>query len=147
MLPITTILFPSCPDLLLEEITRKNLTLFVTVRSSQSSMRCPDCAHESLKIHSRYPRTLADLSLMEYAVVLRSQVRRFFCSNPACPRKTFAEPFADPTMAHARRTNRQASRLSAIALAPAVPLRYSLAGHTSAETGVSPQLSSFSRLA
>ncbi|HEU5383197.1 MAG TPA: ISL3 family transposase [Ktedonobacteraceae bacterium] len=115
MLPITTILFPSCPDLHLEEITRKNLTLFVTVRSSQPSMRCPDCAHESLKIHSRYSRTLADLSLMEYAVVLRIQVRRFFCSNPACPRKTFAEPFAGLTMAHARRTNRQASRLSAIA--------------------------------
>jgi len=52
---------------------------------------------------------------MEYAVVLRVQVRRFFCSNPACARKTFAEPFADLAVAQARRTSRQASRLSAIA--------------------------------
>jgi transposase len=52
---------------------------------------------------------------MEYAVVLRVQVRRFFCSNPACARTTVAEPFADLAVPHARRTSRQASRLSAIA--------------------------------
>ena len=115
MLPITTLLFPACPDLLLEEITREGQTLFLTVRSSQSMAACPDCAQESVKIHSWYTRTLADVSLMEYAVVLRVQVRRFFCSNPACARKTFAEPFADLAVAQARRTSRQASRLSAIA--------------------------------
>src|SRR5260370_32187105 len=68
-----------------------------------------------VKVHSRYTRSLADLSLMEYAVRLRVQVRRFFCSNPACARKTFAEPLADLAVAHARRTTRQASRLRAIA--------------------------------
>jgi transposase len=115
MLPITTLLFPACPDLLLEEITREGLTLFLTVRCSKKAMACPDCAQESMKVHSRYPRTLADVSLMDYAVRLRVQVRRFFCSNPACARTTFAEPFADLAAAHARRTNRQASRLSAIA--------------------------------
>ena len=52
---------------------------------------------------------------MEYAAVLRVQVRRFFCSNPACARTTEASPFADHAVAHARRTNRQASRLRAIA--------------------------------
>jgi transposase len=52
---------------------------------------------------------------MDYAVRLRVQVRRFFCSNAACARKTFAEPFVDVAVAHARRTNRQASRLRAIA--------------------------------
>jgi len=52
---------------------------------------------------------------MDYAVRLRVQVRRFFCSNAACARKTFAEPFVDLAVAHARRTHRQASRLSAIA--------------------------------
>ena len=115
MLSITTLLFPACPDLLLEEITREGQTLFLTVRCSKKALACPDCAQESMKVHSRYPRTLADVSLMDYAVVLRVQVRRFFCSNPACARKTFAEPFADLVVPHARRTNRQASRLRAIA--------------------------------
>src|SRR2546425_4764744 len=115
MLPITTLLFPACPDLLLEEITREGQTLFLTVRCSKKAMACPVCAQESMKVHSRYSRTLADVSLMDYAVVLRVQVRRFFCSNPACARKTFAEPFPDFAVAYARRTNRQASRLRAIA--------------------------------
>lgn len=115
MLSITTLLFPACPDLLLEEVTREGQTLFLTVRSSQSRGVCPDCAQESIKVHRRYTRSLADVSLMEYAVVLRVQVRRFFCSNAACARKTFAEPFAGLAVAHARRTNRQASRLRAIA--------------------------------
>ena|SRR2546421_9547642 len=115
MLSITTLLFPACPDLLLEEITREGQTLFLTVRSSKKALACPDCAQESVKVHSRYPRTLADVSLMDYAVRLRVQARRFFCSNPACARTTKASPFADLAMAHARRTNRQASRLRAIA--------------------------------
>ena len=96
-------------------MTCEGQSLFLTVRSSKKVATCPDCAQESRKVHSRYPRTLADVSLMDYAVVLRVQVRRFFCSNGACARKTFAESFADLAVAHARRTNRQASRLRAIA--------------------------------
>jgi len=115
MLPITTFLFPSCPDLLLEEITCEGQTLFLKVRSSKKAVACSLCEKVAVKVHSRYTRTLADLSLLEYAVVLRVQVRRFFCSNPTCARTTFAEPFADLAVAHARRTSRQASRLSAIA--------------------------------
>jgi transposase len=115
MLPLTTFLFPSCPDLLLEEITCEGQTLFLTVRSSKKAVACSLCEKVAVKVHSRYTRTLADLSLLEYAVRLRVQVRRFFCSNPACARKTKASPFADLAVAHARRTSRQASRLSAIA--------------------------------
>jgi hypothetical protein len=58
MLPITTILFPSCPDLQLEEITSEGQTLFLLVGSSGHTAACPDCAQESVKVHSRYPRTL-----------------------------------------------------------------------------------------
>ena len=42
MLPITTLLFPSCPDLLLEEITCEGQTLFLTVRSSRTLRKLPD---------------------------------------------------------------------------------------------------------
>ena len=115
MLSLTTLLFPSFPDLLLEEIACEGQTLVMTVHSSKKAVACPDCAQESMKIHSRYARTLADLSLMDYAVVLHVQVRRWFCSNPACARTTFAEPFPDLAGSHARRTNRQASRLRTIA--------------------------------
>src|SRR5256886_14432702 len=73
MLSITTLLFPACPDLLPEEITREGQILFLTVRSSKKAMACPDCAQESTKVHSRYPRTLADVSLMDYEVRLRGR--------------------------------------------------------------------------
>ena len=115
MLPITTLLFPSCPDLLLEEISREGQTLFLTVRSSKKGLACPDCGNISMRVHSHYPRTLADVSLMEYEVRLHVHVRRFFCVNAECARITFAEPLADLAVPHARRTNRQANRLRAMA--------------------------------
>jgi len=115
MLPITPLLFPSCPDLLLEELAYEGQTLFLTVRRSRKAMPCPDCGNVSMKVHSRYHRTLADVSLMDYEVRLRVHVRRFFCTNAECARITFAESFADLAVPHARRTNRQASRLRAMA--------------------------------
>jgi transposase len=115
MLSLTTLLFPSCPDLLLEEITCEGQILLLTVCREAPMGTCPDCAQESGKVHSGYTRTLADVSLMDYAVVLRVQVRRFFCVNAACARKTFAERFAHLAVPHARRTTRAASRLRAIA--------------------------------
>jgi transposase len=112
---LPTLMFPLCPDLLLEEITCEGRILCLTVRREARMGTCPDCAQDSGKVHSRYTRTLADVSFMDYAVRLRVQVRRFFCSNPACARITFAEAFADLTAPYARRTNRQVSRLRAIA--------------------------------
>jgi transposase len=112
---LPTLLFPLCPDLLLEEIICEGRILFLTVRREARMGTCPDCAQDSRKVHSRYTRTLADVSFMDYAVVLRVQVRRFFCSNTACARITFSEAFADLTTPYARRTNRQISRLRAIA--------------------------------
>lgn len=45
------------------------------------------------------------------------KVRRFFCENPACARKTFAEPFSEVAPAYARRTLRQEQTLCEIAFA------------------------------
>ena len=115
MLSLPTLLFPSYADLLLEEITCEGEFLFVTVRRETRMETCPDCAQDSGKVHSRYTRTLADVSLMDYAVRLRVQVRRFFCSNLACSRTTFAKAFADMAAPYARRTTRQVNRLLAIA--------------------------------
>ncbi len=112
---ITIFLFPPSSDLLLEEIANVGQTLFLTVRSSRETAVCPDCAYSAEKVHSRYVRTVADVPLMDYAVRLHVLVRRFFCCNPACRRKTFAEPFADLVTTYARRTTRQSDRLCAIA--------------------------------
>ncbi|SRR6266568_5990777 len=117
MLPITSLLFPSCADLLLENITHEDQTLTLSVRSSRITVACPLCTQPSAKIHRRYTRTLADLPCMNTAVRLQVEVRRFFCGNALCPRKTFAEPFADLAAAYARRMSRQSELLRAIAVA------------------------------
>ncbi len=87
------------------------------VRSTKTPVQCPVCASSSVKVHSRYIRTPADLPCLEYAVRLQLQVRRFFCQNGNCPRKTFAEPFPALVETHARRTARQARLLREVAFA------------------------------
>jgi transposase len=92
-------------------------TITLTLRSTQSSVACPSCGSQTTHIHSRYRRTLADLPSSGQAVRLRVQVRRFFCRNATCSRKTFAEPLASLARPHAQRTLRLQSALHQLGLA------------------------------
>jgi transposase len=67
---------------------------------------CPDCHALSHRIHSSYPRTLADLpwSMMPVELVLR--VRRFFCDACVCGRATFTERLPTVAPLYARTTTR-----------------------------------------
>ena len=66
-----------------------HLTLMATMTAAKAV--CPDCHQPSQRIHSGYPRTLADLPWATMPVELRLQVRRFFCDTPVCERTTFTE--------------------------------------------------------
>jgi hypothetical protein len=57
---------------------------------------------------------VADLPCADDQVVLRVWVRRFFCPHAACPRRLFAERFADVAPPYARRTIRLLQALRAI---------------------------------
>jgi hypothetical protein len=70
---ITTLLFPSSTELLLEEITREEQTLIVSVGSSSNAVACPRCLQPAMRVHSRYTRTLADVPCMEDVSELRTQ--------------------------------------------------------------------------
>jgi transposase len=113
----TPLLFVFPTDLQVEDllIERDTLTLFLT--SWRSTQPCPDCAYDSSRVHSRYRRRLADLPCQGRAVRLSLKVRRFFCENPACARRTFAEQFPEVATAYARRTLRQGRTLREIAFA------------------------------
>jgi transposase len=67
-------------------------------------------------VHSRYRRMLADAPAGGQRVMIELVVRRFFCGNPGCPAKTFAEQVAGLTTRHARRTPLLRGMLEAIAL-------------------------------
>jgi hypothetical protein len=68
-------------------------------------------------VHSSYGRRLADAPADGRRVLIGLAVCRFFCGNPDCPKKTFAEQVDGLTARRARRTPPLARALTAIALA------------------------------
>lgn len=49
--------------------------------------RCPECGTASRRVHSRYPRMIADLPCSGRRIELHLTVRRFVCSADYCRRK------------------------------------------------------------
>jgi transposase len=80
--------------------------IILSARTSSRLARCPVCAKRSLRVHSRYTRTLADLPWQGIPVTLRLHLRRFFCDEMSCPRAIFAERLPDLAAHYARRTER-----------------------------------------
>ncbi|MFH6782756.1 MULTISPECIES: transposase family protein [Methylobacterium] len=78
--------------------------LVIPLRLDAASGRCPDCGQASRSVHSRYHRHPADLPLSASRTTLRIEVRRFYCLNPACRRRTFAETPMNLLAPRARRT-------------------------------------------
>jgi transposase len=67
---------------------------------------CPYCGQVSRRVHSRYVRTFTDLSILGRCVTITFESRKFFCENPSCDRKTFAEQPGDEIFRYRRRTRR-----------------------------------------
>jgi transposase len=104
------LLLPDAIGLRLEAFHIVNSHVAFTVSAVTPRARCPDCSSVSERIHSRYRRTIADLSCAEFVVQLLIRVRRFFCDNDACPRVTFAEALQSIAGRYARRTQRLGER-------------------------------------
>src|SRR6476646_4259671 len=89
------LLFPM-PGCHLENVGRDGAGgLVISARGVARAGRCPGCHRPSRSVHSRYRRRLADLPSFAATTTLTLQVRRFYCRNPSCPRRTFAEPLLD----------------------------------------------------
>jgi transposase len=92
-------------------------TLTLGIATTNPIASCPACGGESRRVHSRYSRHLADEPAFGRRVRLGMTVRRFFCSDPACPRRIFVEPLGGLAARHARTTTRLAQAHRAIGLA------------------------------
>lgn len=99
MLPLA--LLPS--SLALDHSALDGSTVTLLLRTTYATAACPAYGQCSSHVHSRYVRRLADLCLQGRRTLLRLTVRRFFCRNPACPRKVFGEPIPDLACRHAPR--------------------------------------------
>jgi transposase len=81
--------------------------IILTVRSEVGTTNCPLFGTASRRIHSRYPRQVADLPCAGRQVRLRVIARRFVCEVPHCRRRIFAERFGDDVVPlRSRRTAR-----------------------------------------
>ena len=89
----------------------------VPMRRRGASRRCPDCGGTSRSVHSRYHRHPADLPLSASRTVLRIKLRRFYCFNPSCRRRTFAVSPSELLNRRARRTRRLAEAQGRVGIA------------------------------
>jgi len=91
-------------------------SLQVTVQCQQGESPCPRCGCLAARVHSHYHRRLQDLPCSEYNVEIRLAVRRFFCDNPACGQRIFAERFPELVRPYRRVTLRLANFIQHLGL-------------------------------
>ena len=111
------VLLPHLAGVITEAAELEGGRLFIWARARADQGACPRCGRVSDRVHSSYGRRLADAPAGGHRVLIRLAVRRFFCGNPDCPKKTFAEQIDGLTSWRARRTPPLARALTAIALA------------------------------
>lgn len=89
------------------------LTINGCLRASKA--HCPLCGQSSRRVHGHYTRSLSDLPRSGTPVRLRVRVRKFFCDEPTCERKIFAERLGEVARPFARGTDRRREALEWIA--------------------------------
>src|SRR3954454_17560093 len=97
------------PGCRVKQITREDPGLLsITAKGTRPGGRCPGCGQARRADHSRYRRRPADLPALGRAVRVDLRLRRSYCRNAACTRRTFAERLPELIRPHARRTCRLA---------------------------------------
>ncbi len=99
------------------EVDGATQTITALAQTTSHEVPCPVCGQTAWRVQSRYVRTLADLPCCGQRVRWLVQVRRFWCENPACPRKIFTERLPSCAPAYARHMLREKDLLSALAFA------------------------------
>jgi hypothetical protein len=112
-----SLVFDGIDEVDVEAVTAAFGTVDVVARGRAAGAVCPDCSRFSGRVHDSYQRRLKDLPLGGQNVVIRLTVRRFICGAGDCPRRTFAEPFAQLTAPYARFTTRLNHILEHVGLA------------------------------
>jgi hypothetical protein len=99
------------PSLLVDGLVIADDGLVIRATSVSMDAHCPVCGEPAERVHSRFVRTLADLPWAGVTVQLSVRARKFFCDNPSCPRRIFAERLNGIARVAARRTERQRDAL------------------------------------
>lgn len=66
----------------------------INLRSSRQTAHCPECLKRSSSVHSCRQRRIQHLPCSGQTLWLVFAVRHWYCRNPSCSRKIFAESLA-----------------------------------------------------
>jgi transposase len=110
-------LAPHLPGLRFDHLTTEETHITMRLTTTTPTAPCPLCGTLATRVHSAYPRTLADLPWAGSTLALQLTVRKFFCPLPTWSRRIFTERLPLLAAPHARRTLRQAQLLSVIGFA------------------------------
>src|SRR5689334_3755998 len=99
-------LLPAPRLIRVETILASDAGITLVAQPVQPQAACPHCGHLATRVHSRYWRRVADLPWNGIPVQLQVRARRFFCEQPQCPTRIFAEPLPAVAPRYARRTVR-----------------------------------------
>jgi transposase len=110
-------LLPHLAALRIDQVHTAGRSVLVDAHVSAGDAVCPDCGCRTARVHSRYQRRLSDPAIGGRQTLLRVRVRRFFCDNCGCRRRTFAEQVPGLTTPYARRTPLLRGILEKIAVA------------------------------
>ncbi|MET8055003.1 ISL3 family transposase [Streptosporangium sp. NPDC005286] len=114
---LLAVLFPHLAGVCIERVFPAGKTVRVRARSWESEAACPGCGVSSKRVHSRYDRRLSDRAMAGQEASIELRVRRFFCDNVVCGKRTFVEQVPGLTVRHGRRAAGLSDDLRAIALA------------------------------
>lgn len=112
---LTDILFPDIGMLAVAAVEVMEQKLVIHVAATTEAAVCSLCQIASTRVHSHYYRFPHDLPCVGQSVRLQIRVRRFFCDNGGCAKRTFAEQFPLLLAIRARRTERLIVRLKRVA--------------------------------
>lgn len=85
-------------------VVEHDRSLVLHVEPTRTAVPCPVCGTPSHRQHSWYQRRPLDLPWRGAVVRMNVHTRRWFCDEPTCPRRIFAERFDGALARYARRT-------------------------------------------
>src|SRR5260370_34303516 len=85
-------------------VGKRDGSLVLHAEPTRTAVPCPACGTLSHRPYSRYQRRPLDLPWRGAIVRMNVHTRRWFCDEPTCPRKIFAERFDGALARYARRT-------------------------------------------
>lgn len=101
---LVRLLFPYLMGIRVDRVLLKGSTVRIEAAAVAPVASCPGCGFTSGRLHSGYVRRLADSSVGGREVQIQLAVHRFFCRQPPCPRKTFAEQVEGLSVRYGRQT-------------------------------------------